>query len=163
MVVTNDEKIHSRLRELKDQGRRYRGTGGNDLHPTLGFNFKFTDLQAAMGLAQLKLLPERLRQARQRDAWYRAALKDVVEFPPVGQCQWTDILLENRDEAALTLRSAGIGCREFWRPLHTQEPYKGGEFPIASNISRRGLWLPSGFDLTQDDVEQVASLIKGIA
>ena len=54
MIVTNDQSFHHRLRELKDQGRlRHGGSGGDDIHPVLGFNFKFTDLQAAVALAQL--------------------------------------------------------------------------------------------------------------
>ena len=52
--------LYHRLLELKDQGRRQRGTGGDDLHPVMGFNFKFTDLQAAVGLTQLEALDARL-------------------------------------------------------------------------------------------------------
>src|SRR5262249_39184770 len=63
MVVTNDTATYHRLLELKDQGRPKRGTGGDDLHPALGFNFKFTDLQAAVGLAQLEVFDQRLSQA----------------------------------------------------------------------------------------------------
>ena len=59
MIVTNDRGLHDRLRELKDQGRRYGGSGGDDIHPVLGFNFKFTDLQAAVALAQLDEIEER--------------------------------------------------------------------------------------------------------
>ena len=64
-IVTNSKIFYNRLLELKDQGRRQRGTGGNDLHPVLGFNFKYTNLQAAVGLAQLKKLSSRLKSSKE--------------------------------------------------------------------------------------------------
>src|SRR5262249_30998280 len=71
MVATNSERVYSRLRELKDQGRRHGGTGGDDLHPVLGFNFKYTNVQAALALAQFERLDERIAHFAERDAWYR--------------------------------------------------------------------------------------------
>src|SRR5206468_1815689 len=104
MVVTSSAQTAERLLELKDQGRRVRGTGGDDLHPVMGYNFKFTDLQAAVGLAQLDAFEARLAKADQRDAWYRAALDglDGLVFPDMdGEAgevrQWTDVLLERRN------------------------------------------------------------------
>ena len=69
-IVTNSKIFYNRLLELKDQGRRQRGTGGNDLHPVLGFNFKYTNLQAAVGLAQLKKLSSRLKKFKRRDFFH---------------------------------------------------------------------------------------------
>ena len=83
MVVTNDLSIYQRLLELKDQGRRQTGSGGDDQHPALGFNFKLTNLQSAVGLAQLEKYEERLQNANRRDHWYRELLSscsDIV-FP----------------------------------------------------------------------------------
>ena len=65
MIVTKSASMADRLYELKDQGRRVRGSGGDDLHPVMGFNFKFTDLQAAVGLAQLEAFDARTRTGGQ--------------------------------------------------------------------------------------------------
>ena len=73
-VVTSDPNLAARVRELKDQGRRARGTGGDDIHPVLGFNFKLTNLQAAVGVAQMEQLDARVEQARQLAEWYRAEM-----------------------------------------------------------------------------------------
>jgi perosamine synthetase len=172
MVVTNDTAVYHRLLELKDQGRPKRGTGGDDLHPASGFNFKFTDLQAAVGLAQLDAFDRRLAQARQRDAWYCAALNGLpgVVLPdyasePGEVRQWTDVLLTRREAVRGELSERGIGVRAFWFPIHTQTPYRldNDRFPNACSISERGLWLPSNFSITEDDVAKVAAAIRSAA
>ncbi len=167
MIATNDDGLYYRLLELKDQGRRTRGTGGNDLHPVLGFNFKFANVLAAIGLAQLERLSERLEKGRRREAWYRECLADCdgVEFPPndTGEVpQWTDVLIERRGAVERALDEAGIGYRAFWFPVHSQAPYKaaGGPFPNTIRISQRGLWLPSYFGLTLGEVERISEVIR---
>jgi perosamine synthetase len=169
MVVTNDTAVYHRLLELKDQGRPKRGSGGDDLHPTMGFNFKFTDLQAAVALAQLDACDDRLARARRRDAWYCAALDglpgvDVPDYEsePGEVRQWTDVLLDDRERVRGALERRGIGVRGFWFPIHSQAPYLAGDdrFANACSISRRGLWLPSNFGITEDDVGQVAAAIR---
>ncbi len=171
MIVTRHEPLYQRLLELKDQGRRRRGTGGDDLHPVMGFNFKFTDIQAAVGLAQLEAFDDRLAQARRRDKWYRDALDglpDVIVPDMTGQSgeirQWTDILIERREEARREFDSRRIGVRAFWFPIHRQAPYQtvDDQFPNADYISARGLWLPSHFRITEDDVGRVANAIRAI-
>jgi perosamine synthetase len=169
MIVTNDASVHQRLLELKDQGRPQRGSGGDDLHPTMGFNFKFTDLQAAVGLAQLEALEERRAQAARRDAWYRAGLEGLsgLSFPDydseAGELrQWTDVLFSDRDGVRATLEGRGIGVRAFWFPLHRQAPYRDADerYAVSCDVSARGLWLPSHFSLTQSDVEKVCDAIR---
>ena len=169
IVVTNNTDAYHRLLELKDQGRPKRGSGGDDLHPTMGFNFKFTDLQAAVALAQLDVCDERLARARRRDAWYCDALDglpgvEVADFTsePGEVRQWTDVLLDDRDTVRGVLEQRGIGVRAFWFPIHSQAPYlsDGDGFANACSISKRGLWLPSNFSITEDDVAQVAAAIR---
>jgi perosamine synthetase len=169
MVATNSDAIHARLRELKDQGRRDGGTGGDDLHPVMGFNFKYTNLQAAIALAQLERFEERIAHFAERDAWYREFLADcpgiVVPDPRNWEgevLQWTDILCCDRPRVQRALLEAGIDSRAFWLPVHRQEPYKAADadFPVAIDISARGLWLPSAFSLTRAQVEQVARVVR---
>jgi perosamine synthetase len=170
MVVTRDERVYHRLVELKDQGRRQRGTGGDDLHPVMGFNFKFTDLQAAVGLAQLEVVDERLAHSQRRDRWYRDALDGLpgVKVPDttseVGEVrQWTDLLVECRDEVRRGLDRRKIGMRAFWFPIHRQAPYAtAAGFAHADHVSDRGIWLPSHFRITEDDVGRVADAIRAV-
>jgi dTDP-4-amino-4,6-dideoxygalactose transaminase len=76
--------------------------------------------------------------------------------------QWTDILLDDRDSVRGVLEEQGIGVRGFWFPIHSQTPYLSGDdrFPNACSISGRGLWLPSNFSITEDDVARVAAAIR---
>jgi perosamine synthetase len=169
MIATNNTKLYYRLLELKDQGRRFQGTGGDDLHPVLGFNFKFTNLQAAVGLGQLKKLPQRLNKSKLRDKWYREYLGNScdIQFPAVltdndGEItQWTDILVKDRGKLESVLKSANIGYRAFWHPLHTQIPYadKDGDFLNSISVSRRGLWLPSFFNITKAQIKHISKVI----
>ena len=171
MVVTNNTKLYQRLLELKDQGRRFQGTGGNDRHPVMGYNFKLTNLQAAVGIAQLERLSGRLAQARQRDKWYQEALSGCpgLVLPSLANAagevaQWADVLVEDRKKVESILAKFKIGCRPFWYPLHTQKPYLLGNkrFPNSLFISARGLWLPSSFDLTKQQAERVSGVIRSI-
>ena len=79
IVVTDDDALAVRLRELKDQGRPVRGTGGNDMHAVLGYNFKLTNLQAAVGVAQLRKLEARVAHLRDIYRWYAAGLAGVPQ------------------------------------------------------------------------------------
>ncbi|MGC1777792.1 MAG: DegT/DnrJ/EryC1/StrS family aminotransferase [Xanthobacteraceae bacterium] len=168
MIVTNDRAMHDSLRELKDQGRRNGGSGGDDIHPVLGFNFKFTDLQAAVALAQFDEIQERLNAAVRRDQVYAGHLANqpgltLPSFEQPGEVrQWTDILVQDRPRVVAALEAANIGCRAFWHPLHHQGPYLDKDdatFPNTLDISRRGLWLPSRFDMTEAEIERVCSVI----
>ena len=170
MVVTDSDALHDRLRELKDQGRRKGGTGGDDEHPVLGFNFKFTDLQAAVALAQFDEIEQRLARAVQRDMAFRERLSNRprLSLPPMSETgevrQWTDVLVEDRAKLSAGLDAERIGSRNFWFPLHRQPPYAAAESAFANSvaISAQGLWLPSRLDMSQSDIERVCDLIVSI-
>ncbi len=166
MIVTDDSALCERLHELKFQGKSDRGTGGREVHPTLGFNFKFNDVLAAIGLAQLDALPQRLARCRKRDHWYRQQLTGVIEFLQTADdetCLWTDILSDHVDDMVLALQSHGIERRQFWLPLHTQQPYQRDcepAFPVTEYVSARGVCLPSSHDITEWQVTQISKIIK---
>lgn len=167
IVTTDDDALHDRLRELKDQGRRHGGTGGDDLHPVVGFNFKFTDLQAAVALPQLDEIEIRLAAAQRRDALYAARLANqpgliLASYEQPGEVrQWTDVLIDDRAAVGRALDAAGIGQRAFWFPLHSQQPYAADAslFPVSTDISARGMWLASRFDLTEADIDRVCTTV----
>src|SRR5437773_6178906 len=169
VIVTSDESIFHRLRELKDQGRPVRGTGGADTHDSIGFNFKLTNLQAAVGLGQLEKLDARLERIRQTSRIYRdelAGVKGICILPfkidEGEQPQWIDALAERRDELDVFLAKNGAGCRCFWFPLHTQKPYRraDADFPNSTRLGKEAIWLPSAFQMIDNDVRTVCRLIR---
>jgi perosamine synthetase len=170
MVLTNDAAFASRLRALKDHGRPTRGTGGNDEHPTLGFNFKLTNLQSAVGLAQADLLELRAARLKQIYRVYRDGLAGIAGLVLPGfdvddgeTPQWVDVIADRRDALVEHLLARGIHSRPFWYPLHTQAPYRrpDSQFPNSSRLMPKALWLPSALSLTDDDVELVCRTIRG--
>ncbi len=169
MITTSDENLHGRLRELKDQGRPKRGTGGDDTHISVGFNFKFTDLQAAVGLAQLQTIEERkIKLQRQFEIYSKNILaNEFLRFPGFdlkgGEFpQWTDVYAQDRNGLDSFLESQNAHCRRFWHPLHTQAPYRrsSSDFPGSTAVSNHGLWLPSSLDLTEDDLLHICDLVN---
>ena len=168
-VVTNDEALHTRLRELKDQGRPVRGTGGDDLHVSVGFNFKLTNLQAAVGLGQLASIQERLATMRRTYEAYRDGLKDVRGMGLFGfsletgeSPQWVDAWCDDRDGLVEYLRARGAECRKFWFPLHTQAPYRRSDegFPHSTALASKAFWLPSALSLSKADVATICGWIR---
>lgn len=168
-VVTSNEELYIRLLMLKDHGRPIRGTGGNDIHESVGFNFKLTNLQAAVGLAQLEDFERRCRHQVDLYRWYQKYWpKDIqaklMPFDIVnGEIpQWVDTLvLSDRDGLAEKLIQQGIQTRKFWYPIHTQTPYHGarGTFPNSDIIGAGALWLPSALSMTEADVERVCTAV----
>lgn len=169
VVVTDDKKLFFRLRELKDQGRRVRGTGGDDFHKVIGYNFKFTDLQAAVGLGQLTYLKSRIKRMRQIYGHYSRALEgtrgiSLLNFNVKGGeiPQWVDVIVDRRDALYAYLKRNNIDCRRFWLPVHTQLPYRMPDagFPNSTGLSAKAMWLPSAFTMSGPDVDFVCDKIK---
>ena len=171
MIVLRHAHIETRLRELKDQGRPVRGTGGDDVHVSVGYNFKFTDLQAAVGLAQLDDLPRRLQRQAAIHRTYVEALRDVpgIRIKPFAlddgeRPQWTDAEVEKRNELHDALKERGMHCRRFWHPLHMQAPYKlpDDALPAAMRVSYQSLWLPSSLTMSDEELDRVCDAIREI-
>ena len=169
MITTSDLKIHNRLRELKDQGRPVRGTGGDDIHASIGFNFKLTNLQASVGLGQLTYLEARVERQKRIYEIYRDELQvidgiHIFQFDTSGGeiPQWTDAIAEKRDELDVHLSNHGAHCRRYWFPIHTQKPYRelDNRFPNSTRLAPKAIWLPSSFQMSDDDTQYVCKLIK---
>ena len=177
MVVTNNQTIANRCRRLKNMAfietKRF-------WHEEIGFNYRMTNVQAALGLAQFEKIEELLKKRRQNAARYSTLLLGVegltlpVERPDVKNSYWMYGILVGKDfgvsRNALIerLREKGIETRTFFIPLHNQ-PFlkKKGlaskeRFPIAEDIARRGLYLPSGSGLKRKEIEYVCDCIKQI-
>jgi perosamine synthetase len=158
-LITDNDALAARLRKLKDFGR---SGGGNDVHDSIGYNFKFTELQACVGLAQMRQLPDRV--VRKKAIWRRYQ-EGLVGVPGIrlfdhdlNLCTpwFIDCRAERRDELAAHLKAQGIGTRTMYPPIHQQKAYDlAGHHPVAEGIGREGLWLPSMIQLTDDQIDRV--------
>ena len=134
-----------------------------------GLNFKLTNLQSAIGVAQLARLDARLERQRRIHADYVDALAGVggVTLPGFdlagGECPlWTDAVVERRDELDRYLRERDMDCRRFWHPIHRQPPYHAPDeaFPNSTRLAPKAVWLPSAFTLSDGDVAAVSGAIR---
>ena len=169
VILLNDDTLEVRLRELKDQGRPLRGTGGEDTHNTIGYNFKLTNLQAAIGIAQLSTLSARVARMKLNYLQYLDNLQDIEElsFLPFniekGEVpQWVDVLSPRRNELIEFLEEKNIICKKFWFPLHRNKPYllPDEKFPNSTRLSVNAFWLPSCFSITDPDLDLVCNHIR---
>jgi perosamine synthetase len=167
MVVTDDDELAQRCRLLRGQGQDPAKTYW---FPVVGFNYRLTNLQCAIGLAQLEGLDARLARRREIAARYRGNLGDVpglalqreredgesahwmvgVVLPVSGEAE--------RDRVAAGLRADGIETRPFFYPVHTLPPYEGEAepLPVATDVAARGLCLPTWNGLSDEDVDYVS-------
>jgi len=176
-VVTNDDELAARVRMLRGQGqdpeRRY-------WFPVVGYNYRLTNVAAAIGLAQLERVDWHIARRREVAAWYREFLGEDTRFKLSPELEWarssfwitcavlSEAVAVARDDVMSLLAAKGIETRPFFYPMHTLPMYEGlprpkAGFPVAESLARRGLNLPTGAKLTRDDVryvsEELASLV----
>lgn len=162
-LITNDGELAERLRKLKDFGR---AAGGTDVHQSIGYNFKFTDLQACVGIEQMKKLAWRIERKKEILQKYRQALRAVgpvkfFEQDLVNTTPWfIDILCERRSDLQEHLKQRGIGTRAMYPPVNRQQAYRrAGDHPVSEFVGRQGLWLPSSSQLTDLQIETVCDSV----
>jgi len=163
-LITDDEELHKRIKAIKDFGRKQ---GGVDYHDTIGFNFKFTDLQAVIGIEQMKKLQYRVKRKKGIYDHYRGFLNDInqIELIPTDLRDTTpwfiDILIPDPLALQSFLKDHQIGSRLFYPPIHSQPAYNyRGNFPVVEHVSSHGLWLPSSSKLTDSEIAYICSVIK---
>ena len=162
-LVTNDDEIAGKLRKLKDFGRT---SGGSDIHDSIGYNSKFTEMQAVIGLEQLKKLDFRI--TRKKEIWkrYKDNLSEIQQISLFDHnlnhtAPWfIDSLCEDRTNLMSYLKESYIGSRVMYPPLNNQECYKEkGYFPVSHDVGERGLWLPSYSQLSDEEIDYITSCI----
>jgi perosamine synthetase len=163
-LVTNDANLASVIGKLRDFGRK---TPGIDYHQSIGYNFKFTDLQAVLGIEQMKKLEWRVQRKKEMFALYRDRLADMeaVRLLPtnlVDVSPWfIDILVPDPMELKAYLEKHGIGSRPFYPAIHAQPAYGlDGSFPQTEYAARHGLWLPSSSFLDDATIAKVCDVIR---
>lgn len=162
-IITNDDQIAYKLKRLKDFGR---SGGGIDIHDTIGWNFKFTDLQAVIGIEQMKKLQWRVDRKKEILKRYKKKLKDIRQIKFFEQdlentTPWfIDTLVENRKELQTHLKKNNIGNRVMYPPINEQKAYcLPSEYPVSNIVGEQGLWLPSASQLKDEDISRVCEAI----
>lgn len=163
-LITNDDELARKLRRLKDFGR---SGGGNDFHDSIGYNFKFTELQACVGIEQMKKLEGRIKRKKEIYSIYEKLLEGVEGvrlFKQDLSCTvpwFYDILAEKRDELQAFLKEQNIGTRLMYGPINKQVAYQvAGEHEVSNKVGKKGLWLPSSVQLTNDELGYICEKIK---
>ena len=164
-LVTNNDDLAHKIRRLKDFGR---ARGGIDTHDTVGFNFKFTDVQAVIGLEQMKKLPERIGRKKEIYQRYESGLKGLSTVEMIATnledtCPWfIDIYVEEPVRLSAVLKSKEIGSRLVYPPIHSQKAYDYSHsvLPVSNRYCQRGLWLPSSFLLSNDDIDRTCDAVR---
>lgn len=182
IVMTNDYELAERSRSFRNlchkQGQRF-------VHEELGYNFRMSNIQAAVGVAQLEKIEEHLSRKRVMGKFYQDALQNCKKLQlPVKKTEYSEnlywvfglVLPQESKMTALTamkkLEKKGIGCRPFFYPMHQQPVfrhmgfYRGEKYPIAEWLGEKGFYIPSGLTLTEEQMkyitEQVIELDKEI-
>jgi len=165
LIMTDSDALYRELLMLKNDGRLERGIY---FHDRVGYNFRITDLQAAVGLAQLDKLPRIIESKRRNVELYRKHLKDVegIEFTyQAPDCyvvpHRVNAFVDDPEALAASLAREGIGCRRFYFPVHRQPCYRlSGSFPVAERLYARGLSFPSAPTLEEKQIALVAEKVK---
>lgn len=163
-LVTDDPHLAQKIRRIRDFGR---DSGGIDHHESIGYNFKFTDLQAVIGIEQMKKLDWRVQRKKAIFALYQTLLDNIEEitFLPTDLEEvppwFIDILCPDPASLQAYLAENDIGARPFYPPIHSQPAYgQSGFFPNTEYASEHGLWLPSSSFLEDDSIEHICKVIR---
>lgn len=164
ICTTNDPALYQKLVKLRSL---YFDKDHTFLHEGLGWNFRFTNVQAAIALGQLELINRFLVDRSQIEKWYRLRLPGLALRRPIGSVLWMyDVVLPkgiDRDKVMEYLASKGIETRYFFKPMSMQpmwfnESYKDTK---AYDLSKRGLYLPTYPQLTEEDVDHISRELLG--
>jgi perosamine synthetase len=169
MVLTDDSELAERCFFLENQARHKENPYW---HPEIGYNYRMTNLQAALGVAQLERIEELIAVRVRNAAYYGHRLTNIAGLNPPPRAQWAEnvywmytVLVEDeygldRDTLMARLRQRGIDTRPAFYPIHTLPMYHQDQcFPVAEELGRKGLNLPSGATLTREQVNLVCDVL----
>lgn len=162
-LITDCDEMAVAVRKLKDFGR---SSGGNDIHESIGYNFKFTELQACIGIEQMKKLSGRVERKKHIYSLYKSLLREIPEVVLFDNnteftAPWfIDCLVQNRLQLQAFLKQHGIGTRAMYPPIHRQKAYDlEGDYPVSEHVGANGLWLPSMVQLSDEQIEYICEKI----
>ena len=163
-LITDNKELFNKLLQVRDFGRE---KAGADHYMTLGFNCKYTDLQAVVAIEQMRKLPDRVARKKEMGRLYWKLLSgipgvelvdtDFNETPP----WFFDIICERRGELAEYLHNKGVGTRLSYPPLHLEPVYNYTDlhFPITESVANNILWLPSTITLTDEQIHYICDCV----
>jgi dTDP-4-amino-4,6-dideoxygalactose transaminase len=172
MLASDDKSLIDQTCFLSQQAR---DPAPHYEHSTFGYNYRMSNIVAAIGRGQLKVLDDRVDAKRRIFAYYREKLGTIpgIEFmpeAPYGRSnRWLTVILitpkefgSDHETVRIALESQNIEARPVWKPMHLQPVFKntrciGGE--VAEDLFNRGLCLPSGTAMTEEDLDRVISII----
>lgn len=176
MLVSADKALIDHARKLAQQAR---DPAPHYQHSEIGYNYRMSNLLAAVGRGQLRVLPERVRRKREIFAAYRQALGDLpgISFMPEAPwgraTRWLTCLTvdpaafgADREAIRLALEAEDIESRPLWKPMHLQPVFADCEAvggAVAAALFKRGLCLPSGTAMTDADIARVVGVLRGMA
>lgn len=175
VAVTDNEEVFLRLKALKDQGRNDRTligfSGPDEFYPLEGYNFKFDEIKAAIGLAQFGDLSRRIQHKRHMVELYKQTIGERnVSYPSTDKSEllwYFDMKARSqktRDAIRATLKANAIGSRIHYRPIHEQPQYEDldGMFSGATSWYQHGMFLPSSSNLTDDQIVHIGGIVRGV-
>jgi len=172
MIVTNDDDLARQMRLLKNQGME---NTNRYWHPVVGYNYRLTNVAAAIGLAQLEKVGEQIHGRTEVATWYQEYLHCCPGMQWQSSKEWANrvwflftlVIDEDkhsvRDELIPYLLSHGIDSRPVYYPLHSLPPYcdksEMGEYPVAGHVSQRGINLPTWAGMSRENVRYICGKI----
>ena len=169
IVLTASDELAKKCYRLKNHGRERKGVF---VHEDIGFNFSFTEMQAAIGIAQMNKLERIVKRKQDIRDRYLSGLDGLPGFHPVAydpRCSpvfwFTSFLTDDVEALSAFLAERGVQTRRFFYPLHLQPCYAGlksgkEDFPVSTEIYEKGISLPSSYGLTTEDQERVIHTIR---
>lgn len=174
MLVTNDEKLGERAKYLSTQTKTVLENGAF-YHEEIGYNFRMSNLIAAMGCAQLENIDDYIDAKRQHAKLYNNILKDVkgitlpTEKEGITNVNWLySIVVEDdyyitRDELIIKLKENGVQSRPFFMAVHKMPPYrecKHGDMCVTNELVEKGINLPSSVGLLDEEIKKISQIVK---
>jgi pyridoxal phosphate-dependent aminotransferase EpsN len=173
MLVSSDGEMIRKARFLATQAR---DPAPHYEHSHIGYNYRMSNILAAIGRGQLKVLDERVATRRRNCEYYKVALSELpgIEFMPIASYgspnYWLTVILisperfgMDREVVRLALEAENIESRPIWKPMHLQPVFRGCRArggSVCEDLFKRGLCLPSGSQMTYNDLERVVGIIK---
>ncbi|MDP3883143.1 MAG: DegT/DnrJ/EryC1/StrS family aminotransferase [Candidatus Staskawiczbacteria bacterium] len=179
MILTNDKKFADLCRSMASHGRKVEGEKWLE-HIRLGYNYRLNEMSCAVGLSQVKRIEATIKKRKSIANLYNKKLKEIddIEVPYVAKdvrINWwvyviklTGRLSNKRDIIMKKLLGRGIGCRDYFQPIHLQPfykkkfGYKNGDFPITEDVAKRTLALPFYSALSEKDIDFVVKSLKNV-
>lgn len=179
MIVTDDENIYKLCKSMRNQGRSDNNKWLQ--HERLGYNYRISDINCALGIAQLERIDEILAKREKVARQYNQRLREIEEliipeFEKNKKISWFVYVVrlvnrfsqEDRDLILNKLKEKGIGCSNYFSPIHLQPfyrkmfGYQKGDFPITEKVSERTIALPFYNNLKEEEIDYVCDKLKEI-